>query len=262
MNNTKVVFFDIDGTIFRPGLGVPESTRLAISMLKENGIIPVICTGRARSMIFGHLLEAGFEGIVAGGGTYVEYKGEVLYRWEMNNEDTDRLIKSLMDCGFGPIPEGHDALYYDPNNKHEDYIDFYNRYYCDLDDITFPLDFGNMRVPKVSARFLPGCNKEKMIADFSEEYTMIDHNGRLFEVIPKPFSKAHGIEIFINKLGIDINNTYAYGDSENDLEMIQFVKHGVAMGNAIDLLKEAADYVTDTIENDGVYKSLKELKLI
>ena len=64
INNRKAVFFDIDGTIFFPEIGVTEKTKEAIKLLKENDIIPVICTGRSRSMIFESILSIGFEHMI------------------------------------------------------------------------------------------------------------------------------------------------------------------------------------------------------
>ena len=62
--------------------------------------------------------------------------------------------------------------------------------------------------------------------------------------------------------GVDIRNTYAFGDSMNDLEILQAAGIGIAMGNGVPKLKEEADYVTDDIGRDGVYKACKHFQLI
>ena len=73
--NKKIVFFDIDGTIYRYGEPIPNDTLEAIKSLKQNGHLAIICTGRTKSMIFPEILEIGFDGIIAGAGTYVEVDG-------------------------------------------------------------------------------------------------------------------------------------------------------------------------------------------
>lgn len=74
--------------------------------------------------------------------------------------------------------------------------------------------------------------------------------------------KAVAIEKLLEHLQVDREHTYAYGDGMNDLEMLQFVKFGIAMGNAKEALKEAADDITDTHDNDGIYNSFKKYQLI
>jgi hydroxymethylpyrimidine pyrophosphatase-like HAD family hydrolase len=90
----------------------------------------------------------------------------------------------------------------------------------------------------------------------------VNHNNSLIELLPKGISKATGIEVLINKLGIPRENTYAFGDSCNDFEMLQYVAFGVAVGNADPKLKEHVKIHTSDIFNMGISKGLKELGLI
>ena len=83
-----------------------------------------------------------------------------------------------------------------------------------------------------------------------------------YDVYAKNQTKATGIIHLINYLGIDISDTIAFGDGHNDSEMIELCNVGVAMGNAIDKVKKVSNYVTDDIDNDGIYKAMKYLKLI
>ncbi len=70
--------------------------------------------------------------------------------------------------------------------------------------------------------------------------------------MPKGITKAYGIELLARDLGITIDEVMAIGDEENDLPMIRYAGLGVAMANAVPLIKEAADVVTDSNEADGV----------
>jgi Cof subfamily protein (haloacid dehalogenase superfamily) len=82
------------------------------------------------------------------------------------------------------------------------------------------------------------------------------------DVLPVGGSKAEGIRILIEKAGFKLNDVYAFGDGLNDVEMLETAGHGIAMGNAIDDVKKFADYVTDNVGDDGIYKGLKHFKLI
>ena len=82
------------------------------------------------------------------------------------------------------------------------------------------------------------------------------------EFVPKGTSKATGIEWLCNHLDIPLDETYAIGDSVNDLEMLESVGHGIAMGNSMPPVKEIAEYVTSDISDDGVKNALKHYGLI
>ena len=82
------------------------------------------------------------------------------------------------------------------------------------------------------------------------------------EVVPKGYTKATGIAQVCDMLGIARENTYAFGDSTNDLEMLTYVGHGIAMGNGAPAAKAAAEYVTTDIMNHGIKNGLKHYGLI
>ena len=78
----------------------------------------------------------------------------------------------------------------------------------------------------------------------------------------KGVSKAVGIEKLVERINRNIDDTIAFGDGRNDIEMLETVNIGVAMGNAVDEAKAVANYETDRIENDGIVKALKHFELI
>ena len=88
------------------------------------------------------------------------------------------------------------------------------------------------------------------------------HGHVAMEVVPKGYSKASGIAFVCEKLGIDVKDTYAFGDSANDVDMLEFAGGGVAMGDGTDVAKEHADYVTRGLLEDGIYHARKHFALI
>lgn len=258
----KIVFFDIDGTLYQYGNDIAESTITAIKGLKENGHIPVICTGRTKSMIFDTILNMDFDSLISGGGTYAEYKGKELYLYEMEKEKAVRAVKAMQKYEFIPIPEGHRYMYIDKNNIEDTYRPVFEIYQNEISDRIRQIDFETLQISKISGAIKENSDIEGIKKELDGEYTFVNHGGSLFEMIPKPFSKAVGIERMIEYLGIPVENTYAFGDSFNDLEMLTYVKYGVAMGNSNPELFKYVKYKTDSIEKNGIYNGLKRFGLI
>lgn len=261
----KIVFFDIDDTLYLPSIGVPQSAVNAIKKLRENGTFAVICTGRSRSMIFNSIIDIGFDGIIAGAGTYCEMGKEILFRNDMNEKETATVTKKLREFEFIPVPEGHDYFYYEDESKWTDrYRKIYTRFFEEIGEYMkkIPDDDSGMCAAKVSAVFKEESRYDEAKVFFEEKYNVINHNGSLLELIPTGFSKAEGIKLLIEKLGIPWENTYAFGDSMNDYEMLKYVNYSVAMGNSDMRILKLAKYTTDTVENDGIFNGLSMLGLI
>lgn len=264
MNNRKIVFFDIDGTIYRFDTGMPKDTYEAIKLLKAKGHIPVICTGRTRCMIYKEHMTPGFRDIVAGAGTYVEIDGKELYCNTINNNEARRVIDGFVRNGFVPVAEGRDNIYIgrDISDLTETTKHVYNVYRESMGDFILSTDESEINVSKVSALFTNHSNPEGMIKEFENDYTIISHQHSLLELVPKGYNKAVGIEKLIKALNIPWENTYAFGDSLNDIDMLKYVKYGCAMGNSDDAIKEATKYHTSDFDKGGIYEALKKFELI
>ena len=91
---------------------------------------------------------------------------------------------------------------------------------------------------------------------------VIFHTDTIIEMVPKGFSKATGIKKVCELLDISHSNTYAFGDSANDVDMLNYVQFGIAMGNASKEAKDASDYVTSSISENGIKNGLKHFHLI
>ena len=140
------------------------------------------------------------------------------------------------------------------------YEHFYNNVGGEIKPM--PEDGVGIKAAKMSAVVSENSDIEGAKKKFEKDYLVVIHGNLIFELIPKGFSKAEGIKLILENIGIDKKDTYAFGDSMNDYEMLDFVEYGIAMGNSDKRLFEATTYVTDTIENDGIYKALLKYQLI
>lgn len=257
------VFFDIDGTLWDHHMKIPPSAAEAIRKLRENGTYAFICSGRSRAAIQAEeLLEGiGFDGILGACGTYIEYEGEVVFNRELSEEEMEELFSCFYRHQTPIVLEGRQYLYADMNEFCDNvYIQNLKK---SLGEGFQPMDAhaGRYHANKMTAYFTKGdiaTVREALKAHFD----LIFHTAEVFEIVPKGFSKAKGIQWICDYLNIPVKNTYAFGDSVNDLEMLSYVGHGIAMGNGTDAAKEAADYVTADLWEDGVMQGLRHFSLI
>ena len=98
--------------------------------------------------------------------------------------------------------------------------------------------------------------------EFEDRLDFVDRRQGFFEIMPKGCSKASGMRFLADRLGIPMEETAALGDSGNDIPMLRCAHRGIAMGNATEDVKKAADFVTTPIEKDGVWNALKWLGAI
>ncbi|MGX8704215.1 MAG: HAD hydrolase family protein [bacterium] len=269
----KIVFFDIDGTLWDFHMTIPESTRAAIKKLRSAGNLAFINSGRTRSFINSeHLLSLGFDGIVSGCGTMIEWSPEgrdievdicpkdVLYYYRMPREMCLRTVETVRRHHFRPILEGRTNLYMV-------FSEFDREPYGDLviktmGDKLLPLmdHWGEWEISKLS------CDTENVetaacFEELSDLYDFLIHDEKVVEFVPKGFDKAKGLLHVLELLNIDLSDSYAVGDSVNDLGMLRAAGTGIAMGDGTEAAKAAADYITTPLHEDGIYRAMEHFGL-
>lgn len=258
----KILFFDIDGTILsHRNYEVSESTKLAISQAQANGHILMINTGRVNSFIDKTVLKLGFDGFICGCGTHIMYQGEELFHTELSKDLIQSLMKDLREYKIDAVLEGSRKVYCDLHSTSPiitGIIDIMNKQQLCVGSWEEPdIIFDKLCIwPEEEDQAFQFQKKYKDILDF------IDREGRLYEIVPKGYSKASGIEFMLDQLAIPYNNTFAFGDGENDLPMLTYAKHSIAMGNSPQSIKDIATYVTEDVDHGGIEQALKHFNLI
>jgi len=275
----KLVFFDIDGTVWDWEGVIPDSAKRAIKKLKENGHIPIICSGRARGNIQREdLFDMGFEGVVAACGDYAEFDGKVIFQEFIDRDVLKKVVELSNDCKVPVVLEGPKKHWISRFGFEKD--DFVTRMYNEMKEKAVTMDgfTDDMEANKFSGDVLTNSDYNTFKSELLKHFSFIEHGltpdikertdkdlniiKAVFECVIPGTSKAKGMKKMCEYLGADMEDTYAFGDSNNDLEMIEAAKVGIAMGNGTKEIKEAADYITDGIWEDGIEKALKHFGLI
>lgn len=277
--NERLIFFDIDGTIWDWAGNIPASTVAAIEELKAAGHHPVMCTGRARGALYHKKLEAlGFDGIVAACGGHVEYEGKMIYGRYVEQTWVKKLIELGSECRIPLVLEGPEKHWVSQKGFEKD--DFVDRMYEYMSDRIIPLkDYQpDMKINKFAGDILRCSDYARFREELSVYYSFIEHGivqnldsvpGQepnailgVMEATPYGVSKADGICRLCEYLGVDPKETYSVGDSANDIDMLKFTGVGIAMGNGSDSIKAVADYITTDINEDGIYNAMTHFGLI
>lgn len=257
----KAVFFDIDGTLWNEEMQIPQSTIEAVRTLREKGNLAFICSGRSRANIqTKELLEIGFDGVVAACGTHIDFHGGKAYEQLLTQKQVMHALKVLEKHNMRAVLEGPEYIYVEEDAFLDDPYVIHLREELG-EHVKGIAENMVYEINKLSAT-LNGADLEIVAADLGEDFVIINHGGGLVEIQPNGHSKATGIVRVCEMFGIDRADTYAFGDSANDLEMLSYVAHGVAMGNGTKEAKQAAEYVTTDIMADGIMLGLKHYGLI
>lgn len=261
---SKYVFFDIDGTLWDENMIVPESTKVAIKKLQENGHKAFVCTGRAMGNVNDpQFEEIGFDGFIAACGNHVEMDGKVLYERNMSYEDVKVIYDESRQHQLPIIYEGSKYQWMDREGFEGDsYIAYIVENLKDAAKFLDDCDLKEIEANKFSALVNENTNYSAVEEALADRFDFMDHGDGIIEAVPKGTSKATGIAWLCEHLDISKEDTYVLGDSINDLEMLSFAGHSIAMGNASQVAKDAAEYVTSHIHEDGVFHALKHYNLI
>lgn len=249
----KLAIFDIDGTLTVKGNEIPKTTLKAIKKMKENGIECLIATGRERENIKEILKIVGIENYIACNGHYVKYKGEIIYRYTYPKSVLEEIRKICENKEYCYGFSNGEGLYLPNIEKIRK-----EKVHHMLDSIKLIKKLEG----EVENIILFAKDGGRSFKSLEKNYQLGPWGNGMFDLIKIGRSKAIGIEEIAKKIGIERKNIISFGDGLNDLEMTRYAGLGVAMGNAKIELKEVADYITDTVTNDGIYKACKNFGLI
>lgn len=251
----KVIFFDVDGTLLSHHTNqIPESTIQALDLLKEKGILRVLCTGRHMK----ELKEMNF--------SYMDFDAWILLNGQLILNKEKQVIWS------NPVIN-HTLIDLFVQNKYPIQLleekDFYINYVNDY--VRFAQKSIHTAVPEIKKYngnvIYQGIGfvneeQEKELKKLLKDCLITRWNPYAVDIVSKDGGKGKAIKQFLHLYNLSKDESMAFGDGFNDQDMLKEVNIGVAMGNAVDELKEMASYVTNDIDYDGIYNALIHFNIL
>ena len=221
----KAVFFDIDGTLvsFKTHR-VPESTVKAIAALRDRGVRVFVASGR-HLLSINNLGDLQFDGYITLNGGYCMVGERVVYKHSIPPEDISSVVRYMEEPPCVSLREAAKGEIFQ-------LVAFFTR------------------------------EQEGAIMSVMPCSEATRWNPLFTDVIPRGSSKQVGVDKIIEYFGIPLEETMAFGDGGNDIPMLRHVGIGVAMGNAENDVKQVADYVTASVDEDGIEKALRHFGVI
>lgn len=262
--NIKVIVLDIDGTLFDDEKKITSKTKAVLQKAQENGLTVVLASGRPASGLWYIADELEMEkhhGLLCcfNGSQVVDCTTtEELFNSPMSIDMGKRVLNHMKSFDVNPMVYKDAYLYV--NDAYAYKVKYESRLgrlkVCEVDDLESYLTWRPNKILTSGDPAYLQENYQLMMAPFKDELNCMFTADFYFEFTAKGIDKARALSIALEKLGYSGDNCIAFGDAQNDLSMIRFAKIGVAMGNATDEVKEAADEITLDNNHDGIAEAL------
>jgi len=275
----KLIFLDIDGTLTTPGENVPPDSAVeAIERARARGNKVFLCTGRNPDMLK-PLLKYQFDGFISCGGGYVavgEKYDKVLYDNPMSDEQREMILQILHHHGVFCTIEAVTGSWGDENlgdflnsqGEGNSEIERWRKALSSNLGIRPMNEYDGSPIYKVVIMCLDMSQLTEAIEKLSGEFNFILQevkapakciNG---EIVSKEFNKGTGVKLIREKFNVELENSFGFGDSMNDLEMMREVGTSVCMESGAEGLKKLVNKICPAVEDDGIARAFEDLKLI
>lgn len=279
MSDKKIVFIDVDGTLLNYSNELPASARDAIRQARKNGHRVYICTGRSEAEVYDYIWEIGLDGMIGGNGSYVKDEDTVVMHQHITAEQCRHIVDWLHEKGCEFYLESNNGLFASENfeEKCDPVIKIYSarKGKEDADQATTRSVFPEMIFG--GELYRDDVNKVSFILNSYQDH--LDSVKEFPDLKPgtwggageialfgdlgvKDIDKGHAIDVLLEYLGASLEDTFAFGDANVDIPMLEKCAVGVAVASGGDGIKAMADYVTDAVDDDGLYNAFKHFGLI
>ena len=257
----KMIATDIDGTILNWGKGFSPAVRKCIADLQSNGIKVVLVTGRMHSSAIHVAKDLGLDTPVISyqGGLVKDFDGKTLYQKNLNSDYAKEIIVWARENNIHINLYIDDKLYVENDNE-------IIKYYVDGKYIDYTVcSFDNLEIENVNKILAIDIKNADRVTSWVEELKrkypdlyIVKSTPYFCEIGSSEAKKSLGVKYLCDLWGIKIEEVLTIGDQDNDIDLVQAGGIGVAMGNSTENLKKCADYITDSVENDGFVKAVNK----
>lgn len=262
MNKIKMLVFDVDGTLYDlVNHEIPASAIEAIRKAKENGYLFVIATGRAHYGLGKALNELKPDYILSvSGGVVCDKNHTVISHRDFMFEDVEQLVSFSRKHDAGLVFKFMDHMYIYQYPEKIDWLEGQKN--SDIGSEPFidcPSQDRHLKdMPQAACIH---ADKDLIRNTFNNHprIQFLQYSNDGFDVVLKETNKGNGLQSLMDYLNLTKEEVACFGDNFNDLEMMETAGYRVAMGNAIDEVKQVADYISESTNNNGIYQALKHL---
>ncbi|MCF0114577.1 MAG: Cof-type HAD-IIB family hydrolase [Erysipelotrichaceae bacterium] len=276
---SKVVFIDVDGTLLNYENQLPASADKAIKEARKNGHKVYICTGRSEGEVYDYIWDIGLDGMIGANGAYVKDGDTVVMHQLITAEQCRHIVDWCHSRNLEFYLESNSGLYASENfeERGNPIIRLYaqRKGKPGADEATVRSIFPEMIFG--GELYRDDVNKVSFILNSYQDH--LDSIDEFPDLKPgtwggageialfgdlgvKDINKAHAVDVLLEHLGASKEDTIAFGDAKVDIPMLEYCQIGVAMGSGGDEIKAMADYVTDAVDNDGLYNAFVKFGLI
>lgn len=252
----KLLLFDLDGTLLRNDKTISDNTLRVLKKCREKGLLIGVSTSRSEKNSMTFIAKLCPDIIISSGGALVQYRDEYVYKAEFTEEETGKIIRTARavcgaDCEITvDTVEGHCWNYkIDPRQLDQSWGD---SIYTDFSD------FSECAL-KVCVEIFEQKKADELKKIFTDCDCVRFSDGSWYKFTKKTATKEHAILKLCGVCGLSTEEIIAFGDDFADIGMLQLCGRGIAMGNAIDEVKEIADQVIGSNEEDGIARYLDEM---
>ena len=265
----KIISLDIDGTLYNSQRQITPATRAALLRAQEKGAVLVLASGRPTSGLLPIAQQLDMwrhHGMLLaynGGVVNDCMTGEAIYSCTIPVPLAKKLLRHLEKFPVNPIVDDGTTIYttdpegfqvpYESKSNHLDVIQVEN--ICDA------VDFSPAKILIAAPEDVLQANKSAISQPFAAEMSFVLSSPVYLEATPFGVNKADALRKTCEALGVSTADIIAFGDAQNDIPMLELAGYGVAMGNACEALKEIADEITSTNDEDGIAHTLEKLGL-
>ena len=260
----KMLVLDIDGTIYRKNFSASDAVKNALKKLTEDGIKVVLATGRMFSATIPIAKDIGLDSPIVcyQGGLIKECaeNGKILLQKDVPEKYAREIIRILREKDIHCNLYMNDGLVVENDNETiKRYTDERNVRYTvvnNFDDIDLK-NINKMLAIDTDVKKIEDLQKQ-LAQQYSKDLYIIRSTPHFCEISNIEATKGNAVRYLADLWNIKKEEIMAVGDQDNDIEMLKAAGIAVAMGNGTEELKKIADYVTDTVENDGVVKAIQK----
>ncbi len=257
----KAAAFDLDGTLLRSDKTISLQTQAVVHQVADAGVVTILATGRTLDTAhkFYNELQMKTPLICYNGACVIEFpSGTELMHHKLSEAISRAIVRYSREYGLALHASMNHELYFEPDSVEANSYDILSRttgHTVDFDEIS---DLRFTKAMYVGDESIIEQVRARLEGDFPKALYMVYSFKNYFEIMSIEASKRNALEFVLKQYGVEAKDTIAFGDAENDLDMLMWVGHGVAMGNAPPHVIEATQHITESNDQEGVSKYLRQ----